>query len=49
MKVNFEFNFEKLDNNELRINGKSSYANKWNTIVIKKEAVIHETDILRVF
>ena len=37
MKVNFEFNFEKLDNNELRINGKSSYANKWNTIVIKKE------------
>ena len=37
MKVNFEFNFEKLDNNELRINGKSSYANKWNIIVIKKE------------
>ena len=37
MKVNFEFNFEELDNNELRINGKSSYANKWNTIVIKKE------------
>ena len=34
MKVNFEFNFEELDNNELRINGKSSYANKWNTIVI---------------
>ena len=37
MKVNFEFNFEKLDNNELRINGKSSYADEWNTIIIKKE------------
>ena len=37
MSAYFEFNFEELDNDELRINGKSSYANKWNTIVIKKE------------
>ena len=37
MKVNFEFNFEKLDNNELRINGKSSYTDEWDTIIIKKE------------
>lgn len=37
MGVNFEFNFEELDNNELRINGKSSYTDEWDTIIIKKE------------
>ena len=37
MSAYFEFNFEELDNNELRINGKSSYADEWDTIIIKKE------------
>ena len=40
MKVNFEFNFEELDNNELRINGRrtDSYGVAlWDSIVIKKE------------
>ena len=37
MKVNFEFNFEELDNNGLRINGKSSYSDRWDSIIIKKE------------
>ena len=37
MKVNFEFNFEELDNDELRINGKSSYSDQWRSIIIKKE------------
>ena len=40
MKVNFEFNFEELDNNELRINGRrtDSYGvAMWDSIIIKKE------------
>ena len=37
MSAYFEYNFEELDNNELRINGKSSYADEWDTIIIKKE------------
>ena len=37
MSAYFEFNFEELDNNELRINGKSSYTDEWDTIIIKKE------------
>ena len=37
MDAYFEFNFEELDNNELRINGKSSYTDEWDTIIIKKE------------
>ena len=37
MSAYFEFNFEELGNNELRINGKSSYADEWDTIIIKKE------------
>ena len=40
MGVNFEFNFEELDNNELRINGRrtDSYGvAMWDSIIIKKE------------
>ena len=37
MSAYFEFNFEEMDNNELRINGKSSYTDEWDTIIIKKE------------
>ena len=37
MSAYFEYNFEELDNNELRINGKSSYTDDWDTIIIKKE------------
>ena len=40
MKVNFEFNFEELDNNELRINGRrtdSFSVKQWKSIIIKKE------------
>ena len=40
MKVNFEFNFEELDNNELRINGRrtdSFSVKQWRSIIIKKE------------
>ena len=40
MKVNFEYNFEELDNNELRINGRrtDSYGvAMWDSIIIKKE------------
>ena len=37
MSAYFEYNFEELDNNELRINGKSSYTDEWDTIIIKKE------------
>ena len=37
MNAYFEFNFEELDNNELRINGKSSYSDRWDSIIIKKE------------
>ena len=47
MKVNFEFNFEELDNNELRINGKSSYADEWDTIIIKKEWIFWIITTLR--
>ena len=35
MSAYFEYNFEELDNNELRINGKSSYSDEWDTIIIK--------------
>ena len=46
MSAYFEFNFEELDNNELRINGKSSYTDEWDTIIIKKEwiAIILQND-----
>ena len=40
MKVNFEFNFEELDNNELRINGRRTdflSFMQWRSIIIKKE------------
>ena len=37
MSAYFEYNFEELDNNGLRINGKSSYSDEWDTIIIKKE------------
>ena len=40
MKVNFEFNFEELDNNELRINGRRTdffSVKQWKSIIIKKE------------
>ena len=37
MSAYFEYNFEELDNNELRINGKSSYSDRWDSIIIKKE------------
>ena len=37
MSAYFEFNFEELDNDELRINGKSSYSDQWRSIIIKKE------------
>ena len=40
MKVNFEFNFEELDNNELRINGRRAdflSFRQWRSIIIKKE------------
>ena len=43
MKVNFEFNFEELDNNELRINGRrtDSYGvAMWDSIIIKKRVDI---------
>ena len=42
MGVNFEFNFEELDNNELRINGRKadSFSTKQRrSIIIKKEWV----------
>lgn len=47
MGVNFEFNFEELDNNELRINGKSSYTDEWDTIIIKKEWIFWIITTLR--
>ena len=40
MGVNFEFNFEELDNNELRINGRRAdflSFRQWRSIIIKKE------------
>ena len=40
MKVNFEFNFEELGNNELRINGRRAdflSFRQWRSIIIKKE------------
>ena len=37
MNAYFEYNFEELDNNGLRINGKSSYSDRWDSIIIKKE------------
>ena len=37
MSAYFEYNFAALDNNEQAINGKSSYADEWDTIIIKKE------------
>ena len=37
MSAYFEYNFEELDNNGLRINGKSSYSDRWDSIIIKKE------------
>ncbi len=40
MKVNFEFNFEELGNNELRINGRRTdffSVKQWKSIIIKKE------------
>ena len=37
MSAYFEYNFEELDNDELRINGKSSYSDQWRSIIIKKE------------
>ena len=39
MGVNFEFNFEELDNNELRINGRRAdflSFRQWRSIIIKK-------------
>ena len=40
MGVNFEFNFEELDNDELRINGRRAdflSFRQWRSIIIKKE------------
>ena len=50
MKVNFEFNFEELDNNELRINGRrtDSYGvAMWDSIIIKKEWIFWIITTLR--
>lgn len=43
MGVNFEFNFEELDNNELRINGRRAdflSFRQWRSIIIKKRVDI---------
>ena len=50
MGVNFEFNFEELDNNELRINGRrtDSYGvAMWDSIIIKKEWIFWIITTLR--
>ena len=50
MKVNFEFNFEELDNDELRINGRrtDSYGvAMWDSIIIKKEWIFWIITTLR--
>ena len=49
MSTYFEFNFEEMDNNELRINGKSSYTDEWDTIIIKKEWITWIITTLRNF
>ena len=49
MSAYFEYNFEELDNNELRINGKSSYTDDWDTIIIKKEWIAWIITTLRNF
>ena len=47
MNAYFEFNFEELDNDELRINGKSSYSDRWDSIIIKKEWIFWIITTLR--
>ena len=47
MNAYFEFNFEEMDNNELRINGKSSYSDRWDSIIIKKEWIFWIITTLR--
>ena len=47
MSAYFEFNFEELDNDELRINGKSSYSDQWRSIIIKKEWIVWIITTLR--
>ena len=52
MKVNFEFNFEELDNNELRINGRRTdffSVKQWKSIIIKKEWISWIITTLRNF
>ena len=49
MSAYFEFNFEELDNDELRINGKSSYSDQWRSIIIKKEWIAWIITTLRNF
>ena len=51
MSAYFEYNFEELDNNELRINGRRAdflSFRQWRSIVIKKEWYCHKkrVDIL---
>ena len=44
MSAYFEFNFEELDNNELRINGKSSYTDEWDNKTLKGDAAEEKND-----
>ena len=50
MGVNFEFNFDELDNNELRINGRKAdflSFRQWRSIIIKKEWIFWIITTLR--
>ena len=52
MKVNFEFNFEELGNNELRINSRRAdflSFRQWRSIIIKKEWIAWIITTLRNF
>ena len=45
MKVNFEYNFEELGNNELRINGRRAdflSFRQWRSIIIKKDQAVEK-------
>ena len=49
MKVNFEYNFEELGNNELRINGRRAdflSFRQWRSIIIKKEVDILDNNYI---